>query len=118
METADKGRRFLVTLRLDDRANLGKLARQLGCGHLSFVPPEQMEPLIGVTPGSATPLALLDHPEAATLVLDEGLPATPVCCHPVHNAASIELACDDMVSLLREAGPAVVVASVACGASS
>ena len=34
------------------------LSAQLGCARLSFGPPEDMERLLGVTPGSATVLAL------------------------------------------------------------
>lgn len=112
VETADHSRRYLLTLRLDDRADLRGLARFLGCGHLSFVAPDRMEPLIGVGPGSATPLALIDHPHAATLVLDSRLPGTPVCCHPLHNAASVELACDDLAALLQGFGVPIVVADI------
>lgn len=113
VETSDHTQRYLATLRADDRANLSGLARELGCGHLSFVAPEEMEALIGVTPGSATPFAMLGHAEQVTFVLDRSLPHTRICCHPMHNAASIELACDDLVALLEQAGVRVVLADVA-----
>lgn len=110
VETSKHDRRYLVTLRADDRSDLSALSRQLGCGHLSFVAPDQMEGLIGVRPGSATPFALLEHADSAVLVLDKSLPGTRVCCHPMHNAASIELACDDMVEVLKEHGVQILLA--------
>ena len=41
------------------------LSAQLGCARLSFAAPEDMERLLGVAPGSATVLALMNDPENA-----------------------------------------------------
>ena len=50
------------------------LSAQLGCARLSFGPPEDMERLLGVTPGSATVLALQnDTAGEVTLVIDRAV---------------------------------------------
>ena len=51
------------------------LSARLGCARLSFGPPEDMERLLGVTPGSATVLALQnDTAGEVTLVIDRAVP--------------------------------------------
>lgn len=63
------------------------LSAQLGCARLSFGPPEDMERLLGVTPGSATVLALQnDTAGEVTLVIDCAVLQAPrFGCHPLHQ---------------------------------
>ncbi len=51
-----KGHFWLITLPHDRRADLKALAELLGAGKFSFGKPEDMERLLGVTPGAVTPL--------------------------------------------------------------
>ena len=82
------------------------LSQQLGCARLSFGAPEDMERLIGVTPGSATVLALMNDPDnAVQLVIDR--PVTKqeyMGCHPCKNTSSLKI---KMADVLEKFLPAV-----------
>ena len=75
------------------------LSQQLGCARLSFGAPEDMERLIGVTPGSATVLALMNDPDnAVQLVIDR--PVTQqeyMGCHPCKNTSSLKIKTADLM---------------------
>lgn len=67
------------------------LSNQLNCARLSFAGPEDMERLLGVTPGSATVLALAgDGAGRVTLVIDRPvLQASRFACHPCVNTSTV-----------------------------
>ena len=75
------------------------LSAQLGCARLSFASPEDMERLLGVTPGSATVLALMNDPEQAVqLVIDRPVAEQEyLCCHPCKNTSSLKLRTADVL---------------------
>lgn len=51
-----------------------ELSAQIGSSRLSFAPPEEMERLLGVTPGSATILSLMnDKDHQVRLILDKSV---------------------------------------------
>ena len=82
------------------------LSAQLGCARLSFAAPEDMERLLGVTPGSATVLALMnDRAGAVQLVIDKPvLEDEKFGCHPVINSSTLAIATRD---ILEKVLPAV-----------
>ena len=57
--TAD-GRMVLVVAKDDTRVDLKALAKRLSAGRLSFGKPERLEAVLGVSPGSVTPFALIN----------------------------------------------------------
>ena len=75
------------------------LSAQLGCSRLSFASPEDMERLLGVTPGSATVLSLMnDKDQAVQLVIDRPVTAQPYLgCHPCKNTSSLRIATADIL---------------------
>ena len=81
------------------------LSAQLGCARLSFGPPEDMERLLGVTPGSATVLALQnDTAGEATLVIDRAVLQAPrFGCHPCINTSSLAFSTQDLTEKLLPA---------------
>ena len=81
------------------------LSAQLGCARLSFASPEDMERLLGVTPGSATVLALMnDRENAVQLVIDRPVAAQPTFgCHPCRNTSSIRLRTADVLEKILPA---------------
>lgn len=66
---------------------------QLGCARLSFGEPEAMEALLGVTPGSASVMALMNDTEnRVQLVVDSPvLESATLGCHPCVNTSSLRL---------------------------
>lgn len=75
------------------------LSAQLGCARLSFASPEDMAELLGVTPGSATVLALMNDPNGAVqLVIDRPVTRSPfIGCHPCKNTSSLKLRTEDVL---------------------
>ena len=110
----DAGARFwLVTVPADLRVDLKALPAVIGSKRLSFGNAVDMERLLGVTPGSVTPLAAINDTDGAvTVVLDRAVAGAPCFhVHPLRNSASLALAGGDLVRALGAWGhvPAVVV---------
>lgn len=105
---------WLVTVPAAARVDLKALPAALGCRRLSFARAAEMERLIGVLPGSVTPLAMIDAaPGTVTPVIDAGLArAERVNVHPLRNTATIGLAGAGVLRLLRHWGHAPVVIAV------
>lgn len=106
------GRFWLVTVPAALRADLKALPAVMGAKRVSFGKGEDMERLIGVTPGSVTPLgAIADADGAVTIVLDASLAAADrVNCHPLRNTATLGLSGADLVRALTHWGhPPVIV---------
>lgn len=108
------GRYWLVTVPADIRVALKSLPQAIGCGRVSFGNAEDMERLIGVTPGSVTPLAAInDDTHAVTVVLDATLAdAALLNCHPLRNTASISLSGADLLRALSHWHHAPVIATI------
>ena len=62
--------------------------------------------MLGVTPGSVTPFALINDREARVrVVVDESLLAfAEINCHPLENTATTRLATGDLISFIRACG--------------
>lgn len=106
------GRFWLVTVPAALRADLKALPAVMGAKRVSFGKGEDMERLIGVTPGSVTPLgAIADAAGAVTIVLDASLAAAyRVNCHPLRNTATLGLSGADLVRALTHWGhPPVII---------
>ena len=101
-----KGRLWLVTCRDDRRLDLTALAKVLGAARLSFGRADLLEGVLGVTPGSVTPLAIVnDTAGQVTMVLDAALMAQDtINCHPLENDATVTIASADLVRFLAATG--------------
>ncbi|MEM1195822.1 MAG: prolyl-tRNA synthetase associated domain-containing protein [Pseudomonadota bacterium] len=97
---------FLLTVPAEARIDLKRLHPLLPCRRLSFGKPEAMERLIGATPGSVTPLAMINAEVGTiTLVLDEALAVDqPVGVHPLRNTATMTLAGTDILAAAQRWG--------------
>lgn len=97
---------FLVTVDHRTRVDLKALAGVIGAKKLSFGKAEPMTDLLGVTPGSVTPLAAINAaPGAIGVVIDERLAAAPVVnVHPLRNTATIGLSGADLLRALGHWG--------------
>ena len=77
------------------------LSAQIGSARLSFASAEQMEELLGVTPGSASVLALKNDTEnRVQLLLDRNTyQAEYFGCHPCRNTGTIRVETSDLLNL-------------------
>ena len=103
-----KGGLWLVTCRDELKVDLNWLSRRLGAPRFSCGRPELLAEVLGVTPGSVTPLAVVnDTVGSVKVVLDQGLLAHEwVNCHPLQNDATTTLRAADLVRYMVETGHA------------
>lgn len=75
-----------------------EFAKQVGSSRLSFASPEDMEELLGVQPGSATVLALMnDTDHRVQLCVERSVwDAEWFGCHPCRNTSSLRLKTADL----------------------
>lgn len=108
------GAHWLLTVPSDARVDLKRLPGAIGCKHVSFGKAEDMGRLLGITPGSVTPLAAINAaPGSVTVVLDAALAdADPVNVHPLRNTATLALAGGAILDLLRHWGHDPLIAAI------
>ena len=105
---------WLVTVPAEMRVNLKRLPGAIGCKRVSFGKPDAMERLLGLAPGSVTPLgAIHAKPGSISVVLDRSLAeADRINVHPLRNTATISLSGADTLRLLEHWGHAPLVADI------
>lgn len=105
---------WLVTVPSDARVDLKALPAAIGSKRVSFGKAEDMERLLGIAPGSVTPLAAINAAAGSiTVVLDETLAAAEtVNVHPLRNTGTLGLSGAAILGLLRHWGHAPVVVRV------
>ena len=105
---------WLVTVPAEARVDLKALPGAIGCKRVSFGKPDAMDRLLGIAPGSVTPLAMIHAaPGSVTAVLDEGLAAAArINVHPLRNTGTLGLAGADVLRLLRHWGHEPLVAAI------
>lgn len=111
----DAGDQFwLVTIPAEARVDLKALPAAIGSKRVSFGKAEDMERLLGITPGSVTPLAAFnDKDGAVSVVLDQSLAdATLVQVHPLRNSATLGLSGKEVLRALESWGHTPIVAII------
>ena len=75
------------------------LSKEIGTARLSFAAPEQMLASLGVTPGSVSPLGLMnDREKRVHLLIDRDLLSQScVGVHPCRNTSTLKLTWDDLL---------------------
>lgn len=104
---------WIVTAPHDASVDLKALPGVIGSKKVSFGKAEDMERLLGVSPGSVTPLAAINDAESAVrVVLDARLAGREaINVHPLRNTATLSLAGEDLVRFLADVGhPPQIVA--------
>ena len=101
-----KDRLWLITCLDEQRVDLNRLSKLLGAARFSFGRAELLREVLGVTPGSVTPLAIVnDVDHRVTHVLDTKLVAHElVNCHPLENDATTTLPSADLLRFIRATG--------------
>jgi Ala-tRNA(Pro) deacylase len=108
------GRFWLVTVEAHARVDLKALPAAIGAAKLSFGRAEDMERLLGVSPGAVTPLAAINDGEGAvSVVLDIAIAeAARVNVHPLRNTATLGLSGGDLVRALTAWGHVPTIAAI------
>ncbi len=104
---------YLITVRGGKRVDLKAFRREHGLKNLSFASPEELSGILGLIPGAVTPLGLLnDEERRVKLYLDESFSGHVIGVHPNDNTATVWLAPEELVRLLREHGNEVEIVAI------
>ena len=110
-----KQKYYLVTVMGDKRVDVKAFRRAHGTRPLNFAPPESLEKIFKVKPGSVSPFgALNDETREVKVFLDEdfftdnGL----IGVHPNDNTATVWLSAPDLKSLLEFHGTSVEITDI------
>lgn len=97
---------YLITVRGSKRVDLQEFRKAYGMRRLSFASAEDLARLLGLFPGSVTPLGLLNNTERnVKLFLDSDFADDDLIgVHPNENTATVWLKAGDLVRLIREHG--------------
>ena len=104
----DKKRQYyLITVKGDKRVNLKEFRKANGTRPLTFASEEDLFSFLKLTPGSVTPLGLLNDEERRVIFyLDKDLMGGLIGCHPNDNTATVWIKSEDLISLIKEHGNA------------
>ena len=99
-------RHYLVIVEHTRRADLRRVADQIGDGKLSFASPERLLTHLGVTPGSVSPFGLIhDRGHHVQVFLDRALASSiRISFHPNINTRTIVIAFSDFERFLIAEG--------------
>jgi len=99
-------RHYLVIIEYSHDLHIRDLEQRLKQGKLSFASDSRMMKYLGLTPGSVSPLGLINDKEKHVHVfLDENLKrAGKISFHPCINTASIVIAFSDLIKFLDYTG--------------
>ena len=99
-------RHYLVILEHQKKADLRKVADQIGDGRLSFGSPERLMKHLGLAPGSVSPFGLInDATRAVRVVLDRDLKsAERLSFHPNINTVTFVVSAADFARFLESCG--------------
>lgn len=110
----DKKRNYyLITVKGDKRVDLKEFRKKHGLRALSFASAEDLLEIMKLTPGSVTPLGLLnDDTGKVHCYLDVQFENNMIGVHPNDNTATVWLKTEDLITLLREHGNEVELAEI------
>jgi Ala-tRNA(Pro) deacylase len=99
-------RHYLVIVEHQKKADLRKVADQIGDGKLSFGSPERLMTHLGLTPGSVSPFGLINDPSHnVRVVLDRDLKsAARLSFHPNINTVTFVVSAADFARFLEVCG--------------
>lgn len=102
----DKKRNYyLFTLKDDRTVNIKTLQAMIGSRKLQFASEEDLYSYMKLIRGAVTPLGVLNDEACAVKVyIDAYFKDNTISVHPNDNTATIYLACNDLISLIREHG--------------
>lgn len=113
--TNRQGTRFYLMLVVGDKPfQTKRISWALGVSRLSFGSPEQLQDVLGLTPGAVTPMGLInDEKHEVHVLLDRDVADWErIIVHPNVNTASILLKTEDLLRFLNHCGNPVTYVDV------
>lgn len=106
MYDSRSGKYYLIVMLEDKKAHTNTIRKQVKANNLTFGSEESLEELLGVKPGSVSPLGIVnDHNKEVTVLIDEDLPKCyKVCFHPNINTVTLVIDYRDFERFLDWSG--------------
>lgn len=96
---------YLITVKGDKRVDLKDFRKKQNLRSLSFASADDLMAYMGLTPGSVTPLGLLnDSNHRVHFYIDRGFTGGIIGVHPNDNTVTVWLRTDDLIRLIRNNG--------------
>lgn len=110
----DKKRNYyLITVKGAKRVDLKDFRKKHGLRPLTFASADDLLEIMKLTPGSVTPLGLLNDSECKVkLYLDAEFEDGMMGVHPNDNTATVYMRADDVLRLIREHGNEAEMAEI------
>mgnify|MGYP004562236919 FL=1 len=109
----DKKRNYyLITVKGDKRVNLKEFKQKNNTRQLSFASEKDLLEIMNLTPGSVTPLGVLNDKENKVIVfIDKDFMEGPniIGVHPNDNTATVWLKVKDLINIIKEHGNKVEI---------
>lgn len=114
MKAKNKEIYVLAIVMHDKRVDTKALAKDFGAQSFSFVSHEKLLAMLGVTPGSVTPLGLIyDTDKKINVIVDEDAwNVGTFLFHPLVNTATLGIAREDFEKFLQHTGHGFRVLSI------
>jgi Ala-tRNA(Pro) deacylase len=95
---------WLLTIKHHKHVDLSQLAKILNGGRLSFANHHDLKTILGVMPGSVTPIAIInDHARRVKLIFDQDLLKEEyINIHPMENIATITMKLTDLQNFIEQ----------------
>ena len=96
---------YLITIKGNKRINLKEFKMKYNSINLTFASPEDLKNILNLTPGSVTPLGLLNDKEHKVIFyIDKELlnDNSIIGVHPNDNTATIWLKTNDLIDIIKE----------------
>ena len=95
---------FLLLIGEEKRFRTAEVSKRIGRSRLSFGPEEKLYELLGVQPGSISPLGLIfDEGHRVQLLVDRDVAALEsFCVHPCKNTESLRMNTKDFFSIFLQ----------------
>lgn len=104
---------YLITVRGNKRVDLKEFRRKYGLRPLSFASADSLMEIMGLLPGSVTPLGLLNDTECRVhFYLDSEFAGNLIGVHPNDNTATVWMQAEDLVQLIQEHGNEVDITKI------
>ena len=100
--TDKKGNYFLLVLEENKKANLKELAKLLNVSKLTFASSEDLFNILGLEPGSVTPLSIINDKEnKVLLIIDNDIVDKKILVHPNTNTKTMSIEFKDIEKLIE-----------------
>jgi len=96
---------YLITVKGDKRVDLKELRKKHGLRALSFASADDLSAIMGLQPGSVTPLGILNDKDCRVhFFLDSEFDGNMIGIHPNDNTATVWMHSNDLLKLILEHG--------------